>query len=829
MSNLYPNPSSLNQPRFAVDFEYCQQRQGGKEFRVLCAATQIEGEEPMFWWLDLHDWDDDVEEIRQSFRDYCYTHKDKTFLSYGATAEAECFHALGMNPRDFHWHDLHTDFRQVQNGSDTWNYGEGIFKESEKMKTCCTEPTCDCVKKKMVSIGKRYVKKIACPLKMVDVSKIYDDFGDYDTISPGEFEIRWERLPRTNTNYPVAYYRTEWEWSHTKKENFKDEVEKRLRGTIKGRGFTTEKISPNLVNASYMFAKVERSGDTKDETRDLILENKDVYTPAEVEKIRDYATDDTVDLFDIDDKIADVMQKQTGWSDAKVHKARLIRGRFAANTAFMVRRGLPIDRERLLNLRHNKNDLIGQFYKDFNKEFLPLFSYFKGGWHKRARDFNNFVRHLIKIGHVKSWEKSRKTGDYKSGTAEGSPVDKFANAEPRDGFNPISSYRRISRVTNSVGSIPAMDGLEFADEQVQDGVDADITMLSFLGDDYRLRPYFNPYGTQTARNAPKATGFLPAQAAWLRALVNPPKGKVIVELDYSSEEFWIAAVLSGDPGLSRAYAKDSVTKGDPYLAFAYDAKITTLEHVECFLKYKNYEDEGKEIPEADVALFKEAKQIRKLSKSTVLGIQFGMGFAKLAIKLRADSKDDSITDEYAKELIALHRKAYPKYYEKKAEWEQQYFRNGKALVLKDGWYLAPGKPEALKLSVLNMPIQGCGSAIMHRATDLIIGEGFELIAPVHDAFIFECDEDKYEETCERISDLMIQAAVEITGCEGIRVGAPEAVRHGDYWVTEKGAYDFEKYKWSLTEERMTARKGVHGDECMPYREPLPVSKLPKVV
>ena len=55
------------------------------------------------------------------------------------------------------------------------------------------------------------------------------------------------------------------------------------------------------------------------------------------------------------------------------------------------------------------------------------------------------------------------------------------------------------------------------------------------------------------RNAAKATSFPPAMANWCRALMRPPKGKTIIGIDYSSQEFAIGASLSGDKNMIEAY------------------------------------------------------------------------------------------------------------------------------------------------------------------------------------------------------------------------------------------------------------------------------------
>ena len=55
-------------------------------------------------------------------------------------------------------------------------------------------------------------------------------------------------------------------------------------------------------------------------------------------------------------------------------------------------------------------------------------------------------------------------------------------------------------------------------------------------------------------------------SVWLRGLIKPPPGHAVAYIDWSQQEFGIAAALSGDEAMMAAYRS-----GDPYLAFAKQA------------------------------------------------------------------------------------------------------------------------------------------------------------------------------------------------------------------------------------------------------------------
>ena len=84
---------------------------------------------------------------------------------------------------------------------------------------------------------------------------------------------------------------------------------------------------------------------------------------------------------------------------------------------------------------------------------------------------------------------------------------------------------------------------------------------------------------------------------WLRGLIKPPPGHGVAYIDWSQQEFGIAAALSGDANMLAAYQS-----GDPYLAFAKQAGAVP-------------QDATKQSHSAQ----------RDLFKACVLAVQYGMG------------------------------------------------------------------------------------------------------------------------------------------------------------------------------------------------------------
>ena len=119
------------------------------------------------------------------------------------------------------------------------------------------------------------------------------------------------------------------------------------------------------------------------------------------------------------------------------------------------------------------------------------------------------------------------------------------------------------------------------------------------------------------------TRFIFGPSVWLRGLIQPPPGYGVAYIDWSQQEFGIAAALSGDPLMLDAYRS-----GDPYLAFAIQA--------------------GAAPANATKATH---KAVREQFKACVLAVQYGMGADALALRINQPPIR-------ARELLRLHRETY---------------------------------------------------------------------------------------------------------------------------------------------------------------------------
>ena len=123
-----------------------------------------------------------------------------------------------------------------------------------------------------------------------------------------------------------------------------------------------------------------------------------------------------------------------------------------------------------------------------------------------------------------------------------------------------------------------------------------------VGSDGRNRTILSAFRARTGRNQPSNSRFVFGPAVWLRSLIKPPPGHAVAYVDWSQQEFGIAAALSGDHNMQAAYRS-----GDPYLAFAKQAGAVPAD-----------------------ATSHSHKPQRELFKQCVLAVQYGMEAEGLA-------------------------------------------------------------------------------------------------------------------------------------------------------------------------------------------------------
>ena len=243
-----------------------------------------------------------------------------------------------------------------------------------------------------------------------------------------------------------------------------------------------------------------------------------------------------------------------------------------------------------------------------------------------------------------------------------------------------------------------------------------------VGNDGRNRCLLSQFSSITGRNQPSTTRFVFGLSKWLRGLIQPAPGRAIAYIDWSQQEFGIAAALSKDKNMIDAYES-----GDPYLAFAKQAGAVPQDATK-----HSHPDE------------------RNQYKQCVLATQYGMGAESLAARLNTP-------ELRAKQLLDMHRKVYRTFW----DWSDNLYNAtvaGNRLATLFGWQLNVQR-DLNPRSLRNFPMQANAAEMLRIACILINEEGIDICAPVHDALLIEAPEEEIDKAVALAQRCMEKASM----------------------------------------------------------------------
>ena len=362
----------------------------------------------------------------------------------------------------------------------------------------------------------------------------------------------------------------------------------------------------------------------------------------------------------------------------------LIRGRYMQVVARMESFGIPIDLPLLRRLQANwkiiQDDLIAKVDEDF------------GVYEERSFKTELFAQYLYR--KQISWPR------LKSG---------YLDLKDETFRSMAKIYPQLSPLRELRHALGQMRLNEFK-----------------VGADGRNRTMLSPFRSKTGRNQPSNNKYIFGSSVWLRSLIKPAEGYGIAYIDWSQQEFGIAAALSGDQVMKQAYAS-----GDPYLEFAKLA--------------------GAVPPDATK---KSHPHERALYKATVLAVQYGMGAESLAERIQQPVI-------VAKDLLRKHREAFQIFW----QWSDgnvDYALLHKKLWTVFGWQIqVAGKINARSLA--NFPMQANGAEMLRIACILMTEAGIRVCAPVHDAVLIEAPLEELEARVKESQELMREASRQVLG------------------------------------------------------------------
>ena len=242
-----------------------------------------------------------------------------------------------------------------------------------------------------------------------------------------------------------------------------------------------------------------------------------------------------------------------------------------------------------------------------------------------------------------------------------------------------------------------------------------------IGCDSRNRCLLSAFRARTGRNRPSNSRFIFGPAVWLRGLIRPEPGYGLAYIDWSQQEFGIAAALSGDPHMMTAYES-----GDPYLSFARQARA---------------------VPES--ATKRSHPVIREQFKACALAVQYGMGDVSLGHRIGQPAAQ-------ARQLLRLHRETYCTFWQWSDAAVDYAYLHGH-LYTTFGWTLHLG-PQVNSRSLRNFPMQANGAEMLRVACCLATEHGIRVCAPVHDALLIEVPLDRLDESVFEVQHQMAAAS-----------------------------------------------------------------------
>ena len=474
-------------------------------------------------------------------------------------------------------------------------------------------------------------------------------------------------------------------------------IEGRISKTYPPKPWSTdEKVkSPDGLGACcYKLLDVMIDTDEKKKVRDIIIHGSHEQIEGNKKRILKYCRSDIKYMYQILQKI--LKEYKRGYK--KKHREfvkgwMLSRGEFAARTAIMERQGYPINYEDTKNFSDNVGTILGEIQGEIN-ELFPDIKPFRYKVKEGKYSWNQIAtREWIEKGpYASEWTLTKPSKRHPKGQLSLSADAFFKKFPFRHNYPKENLGAQFVRYLKTKQNLNGFVANPEKDKK---------TLWNYVGRDGWVRPYTNIYRSQSSRSQPSATSFMFLKSAWMRSLVQPPSGYAMGGIDYGSEEFLIAGLVSGDKNMIEAY--DS---GDVYLWF------------------------GKEIGKIPKEATKKTHgKLRDRFKSSVLGIQYLMGAKALASKITNDT-GMLTTEEEAQEIINMFDELFWRYAEWKDEFLIEYGVQG-YMILKDGWTM--WGDNANFRSIANCPIQGMGGVIMRGAVANAQDCGLNIPFTLHDA------------------------------------------------------------------------------------------------
>lgn len=472
----------------------------------------------------------------------------------------------------------------------------------------------------------------------------------------------------------------------------------------------------NLLGALAYFNIPSIEAHKKEVMRELAMRGGP-YTDQERKELLDYCQTDVFGLAHLFGAMA---------AGLDIERA-LLRGRYMAASAHMEFNGIPID--------HEAYKILCEYWESIQEALIPEIDKAYGVYEGTAFRKERFKQYLVRNGI--SW-----------------PMLDSGNLDlSKETFKDMSkSYPQLRSLYELRVSLSQLRLKDLA-----------------VGSDGRNRCLLSAFRAKTGRNAPSSTKYVFGPATWLRGLIKPSEGNAIAYVDWSQQEFGIAAALSKDERMLEAYRS-----GDPYLAFAKQA--------------------GAAPPDAT----KEShRDVRDQFKACVLAVNYGMGSRSLSNRINRPLP-------YADQLLKLHQETYGAFREWSNGVLNQAYLNKKLWTV-FGWnYYVDRNPNPRSLR--NWPVQSNGAEMLRLAVVLLLEAGVKVCVPVHDAVLIEASAWDIKGQVEVAQRVMEKASSIILGGFALSSDAV-IVRHPERYMDRRGEAMWTSV-WTTLNKMCHLRTGV---------------------
>lgn len=726
-----------------IDFEYNQPAEAHMGLVSLCAT---DGNVTLEFWLK----DKVQKEAAKCFLAKCKADGD-VLVGYAVElAEGRGVYALGFDPNDFTWRDLMLEWRWLRNGDDRYAYGKVI----QGLTIAQSTPP----RKK---VGKKATK------------------------------LEREQAQSQNMAYALSH-------------GYSSVAEA-------GKGLLDCLVFFGLCDKADLFRDLTQ----KNTTRQIIIEGSDEDLELAKAQILAYNKQDITKMPDLarilGEQMERVLKEPHIYLDQsigqKVHGSNYLlmdevnfiggwraiaynMGEWAARCAKYCMRGLSLDTELLAKAQSIAEPLMDKSRLDYNQS---------QGWDRYIVDKADDLEARVKarqdfpadFDELMGWLKSKRNG--RKSYPFQPTVWKESGANFQAWAKGLEAQMGIEWKLTDSGQLAAdskyLDQIAMKDGPIKaylrqtkeidaiNGIKPGGKLSRTFGSDGIHRPAVDSYGTQTARNGQGASRFIFSAPHWFRAFIKPQDGYWYVDLDYSSQEIFIAGSVSDDANMLKTYAG-----GDPYWTYAQLTGAIPAE-----LPVPSEEERGQEP-------FRQYKAARSTYKSVFLGVGFGMRAKALALNVSLQTGQE-LTKADGERFLAEYAEAYPDYTSYRAELQDLYYRHGYSLMLQDGWRMGNDNPTPN--SVLNLPVQGMGTVILRKACRAMDAAGLYVVATMHDAVTLRVQAGDHA-AIALAQEIMADIATECLGRAGMRVGNAEIVDGTHPWVhSEKAERDWGRFGPSI--------------------------------